>query len=111
MGNSLTESQFNEKVDAVLLAIESYLDESESDLDYETTNGILTITDDDTKIIINRQGAANQLWVAAKSGGFHFDYHDEQGWVRDTDGEVLHRLLNRLFQEQFGEEVSLDAFL
>lgn len=111
MSNSLTESQFNEKIDAVLLAIETYLDESGSDLDYETTNGILTITDDVTKIIINRQSAANQLWVAAKSGGFHFDYDDQQGWLRDTDGEALHLLLNRLFQEQFGEGVSLERFL
>ena len=53
-----------------------------------------------------RQPALRQLWVAARSGGFHFDY-DESGslWICDSTREPLGALLNRTTLEQAGEDV------
>lgn len=103
----MNESVFNDRIDATLLAIEEAIDESGADLDYETANGILTLTcPNDTVIIINRQAAALQLWVAAKSGGFHFDFVEEQSqWMRDDDQEPLSVLLARVVKDQSEEEV------
>ena len=52
-----------------------------------------------------------QLWMAARSGGFHFDYDsDRQQWLCDSgDNEELYAMLSRLSTEQGGEEVSLTA--
>lgn len=103
----MNESEFNDQIDATLLAIEEAIDESGADLDYETANGILTLTcPNDSVVIINRQAAASQLWVAAKSGGFHFDYVVEQSqWQRDSDQEPLAQLLARVVKEQSDEDV------
>ncbi len=51
----------------------------------------------------------NQLWVAALSGGFHFDYNEaSEQWVCDSgDNEELYQMLSRLATEQAGEDVTL----
>jgi len=47
--------------------------------------------------------------VAARSGGFHFDYDEEQGlWICDTSEEPLGELLTRVTREQAGEELEFD---
>lgn len=108
---ALTESQFNRRVDDTLLAIEEAVDESGTDIDYENIAGILTLTceNDGSQVIINRQGAAMQLWLAARNGGHHFDWSDEaDGWVRDRDGAALVDVLNEVLTEQSGEETTLE---
>ena len=72
---ALSESQFNQKVDDTLLAIEEAIDAGGFDIDYENVAGILTLDcEDGSQVIVNRQGAAMQLWVAARDGGHHFDW-------------------------------------
>ena len=62
-----------------------------------------------SNIIFSKQPPVKQLWVAAKSGGFHFD-HDGDNWVCDSgDREELFAMLSRLASEQGGEEVALSA--
>jgi len=109
----VTENEFNQKVEATLSAIEDGLDNCDADLDWDFTAGILTIdcADDsqsrDSQVIINRQGPTQQIWGAARSGGYHFDYQaDEDCWKQ---GELeLFALLNQALSEQSGETVQLD---
>ena len=105
----MNESEFNQRVDDIMVQIEDAIDESGADIDYETAGGILTLTfENDSKIIINRQTPVKQLWLAAKSGGFHFDYDAEQdSWVSDQNGEGFFSALNRYCSEQAGEEIKL----
>lgn len=99
---------FDENIDDTLLAIEEAIDESGEDIDYDTISGILTLTfPDDTKIIINRQSATSQLWIAARSGGFHLDWIDGE-WAISEQGTTLSSLLNDLCTKQLGEDVTLD---
>ena len=53
----------------------------------------------------------NQLWMAAKSGGFHFDFNEEtEQWICDSgDNEELYAMLSRLATEQAHEEVVISA--
>ncbi|QEP44640.1 iron donor protein CyaY [Ectothiorhodospiraceae bacterium BW-2] len=105
----MTESEFNQQIDATLLQIEEALDECEIDIDYENSSGILTLTfDNGSQIIINRQLPTRQLWLAARSGGYHFDFEAElQQWLCDSGAEPLRLLLNRCASEQAGEAVEL----
>ncbi len=105
----MNESGFNQLVDETLLAIEEAIDDSGSDIDYENASSILTLEfADGSKIIINRQTALLQLWVAARSGGFHLDYNETgRIWQRHDNGEALSVLLNRLCSEQAGDGVEL----
>jgi CyaY protein len=107
----MEESKFNQYIDETLLAIEEAIDETSLDIDYDTIAGILTLEfPNQTKIIINRQAAISQLWVAARSGGFHLDFIDEQ-WFCKKDDCNLQELLDRLFSDQAQSEVKLNLEL
>ena len=103
----MNESEFNQQIDDLLMEIEDAIEDSEVAIDYETVAGILTLEfENGSQVIINRQVAMRQLWVAAKSGGFHLERIEEQ-WVVSTTKEVMSVLIDRVCTEQSGELVSL----
>ncbi|MFO7593836.1 MAG: iron donor protein CyaY [Pseudomonadota bacterium] len=107
----MTESEFNQRVDDTLVAIEEAIDEAGADIDYEGAGGILTLTIEanGSQIIINRQTPVKQLWLATRRGGYHYDWSDEaEGWVLDSDGTPFVRMLNEALVEQGGEALELD---
>ncbi len=105
----MNESEFHQRVDDMLLAIEEAIDDSGADIDYENAAGILTLElENGSQIIINRQTPVKQLWLAVRSGGYHFDWSDEaNGWVRDSDGAGFVAILNQALVEQGGEALEL----
>jgi CyaY protein len=103
----MTETEFNALVDGMLLAIERALETSGLDLEFETTNGILEIEfPSGTKVIINRQTPTREIWVAARSGGFHFR---NQGalWIDTRSGKGLLELLDDVVSQQAGVRAKL----
>jgi len=108
----MNESEFQEIADQTIEDIQDAIDESGADIDYDEIGGVLTLEfDDGSKIIFSKQGAMNQLWMAARSGGFHFDFNeDSELWICDSgDNEELYAMLSRLSTEQSGEAVNLSA--
>lgn len=104
MAGIMTESDFHRAVDAVLERVESSLAEhDELDIDFE--GGVLTVTcPDESRIIVNRQTPNREIWVAARSGGFHFT--SREGAWRDTrSGEELFASLARVIALQSGAQV------
>ena len=102
----MTESEFNRLADETLARIEQSLDGCDADIDYETNGGVLELSfGNGSKIIVNRQTAAQEIWVAAKSGGYHFLWR-EGAWRGTRDGEELFAALGRYASEQAGERVS-----
>jgi CyaY protein len=98
----MTETEFNTLVDAMLARIEDALDACGLDLEFETVAGILTIEfEDGSKVIVNRQTPNREIWVAAKSGGFHFKRSGDE-WTDTRGGKPLAALL-----EQAGESANL----
>jgi len=89
--------------------LEELLDVCDADIDYDTISDIITIEfEDSSKIIINYQSANGQLWLAARSGGFHYDYDvDKNVWKNDRNETDFFDELSRLATEQAGEEISL----
>lgn len=104
----MDEAQFNAAADETLARIERALDASDAALDYEVKpGGVLELEfDDGSKIIINRHTAAREIWVAARSGGFHFKLQDGR-WVGTRDGQELFAALSALATQQAGEPVEL----
>ncbi len=104
----MTETEFNRLVDAILLKIESAIDAAEVDLDYETVGGILEIEcEDSSKIIINRQTPNREIWVAAKSGGFHFK-HEKDRWIDTRSATELSQALSDILFLQSREKIVID---
>ena len=109
----MNESEFNDIVDDVFIAIEDSIeeacDETGADIDYETTSGILSLTfPNASQIIINRQAPLQQIWVAAKQGGFHFEFNAEtEEWI--CNGSDLYSALSEYCSEQSGQSIKLDT--
>lgn len=106
----MNESEFQEIADQTIEDIQNAIDNSGADIDYDDIGGVLTLEfDNGSKIIFSKQGAMNQLWMAAKSGGFHFDYNvDTRLWLCDIgENEELFAMLSRLATEQSGEEMRI----
>ncbi|HEB82077.1 MAG TPA: iron donor protein CyaY [Gammaproteobacteria bacterium] len=108
----MNESEFNDIADQTIEDIQEAIDNSGADIDYDEVGGVLTLEfENGSKIIFSKQGAMNQLWMAAKSGGYHFDYDEAAGqWLCDSgNNEELYAMLSRLASEQGGEAVTLEA--
>ena len=106
----MNSNRYTELLDDLMMAIEDAIEDAGLDIDYETANGILTLTcPNHSQIILSRQSALHQLWMAAKSGGFHFGFDDnKESWVMEKNGETFVDVLNRCLTGQYGEQVSLE---
>ena len=86
----MTDLEFLDKAEAALNAIETSCDrindETDADVDNQRTGGMVTLTfDNRTQIIINLQKPLHEIWMAAKSGGYHYRWID--GFWQDTKGQ------------------------
>ena len=104
----MTESEFNRLAEAALERVSRSLEESDVDCDWELkSGGVLELEfADGSRIVVNRHSAAQQIWVAARSGGYHFR-HDGSCWVDTRDGGELFASLSRRVSEQSGSPVIL----
>ena len=104
----MNDSEFIALADQTLKQLELALETSDADLDCSmTSNGVLEIEfDDGGKIIVNRHGVAKEIWVAARSGGFHFRW-DGQAWRDTRSGRELMAVLSELVSAQVGMSVVL----
>ena len=106
----MDERQFEALAAQALRAIERALDESGIDADIELKEGgVLELEfGNGSKIIVNRHGAAREIWVAARAGGFHFRW-DGAAWRDTRDGGELFAALSKLVSAQSGTGVILSA--
>jgi CyaY protein len=106
----MTESEFEDLAGAALAALERAFEAAAPDADVQTKgSGVLEIEFvDGSKMVINRHGAAREIWVAARSGGFHFRY-DGTAWRDTRDGTELFAAVSGLASQQSGAPVQLSA--
>ena len=106
----MTASEFDSMADATLGRIAQALDESGADCDCEPKGaGVLEFEfADASRIIVNRQSAAQEIWVAAKSGGYHFRWNGSK-WIDTRDGGELFAMLSKLVSGQSGRQVILKS--
>ena len=104
----MNDKEFNTLSDAALLRIEQALESCAADLDFALVSaGVLEIEfANGSKIIVNRHSAAQEMWVAARSGGFHYRW-DGKHWLDTRDQSELMDALSVLVSGQAGEIVRL----
>lgn len=108
----MTETEFLDLADRTLGDIEAALERAcvDGDLDVECSRSgnVLDVefVDNGSKIIVNSQAPMQEIWVAAKSGGFHYRYADGQ-WINTRDGSELYASLSKMTSEQGGTTVQL----
>jgi CyaY protein len=104
----MDETEFEALAERALARLEAALEASGVDADVERKDGgVLEIEfADGSKMIVNRHGAAREIWVAARAGGFHFRW-DGALWRDTRDGGELFAALSRLVSGQSGQPVLL----
>ena len=109
----MTESEFLKLADMTLRAIETALelaaDNTEFDVECSRSGNVLEIEiiDNGSKVIVNSQTPMQEIWLAAKSGGFHYKRHHEQ-WINTRDGSELFQSLSAMLTAQSGCQVMLE---
>ncbi|MBM7037570.1 iron donor protein CyaY [Vibrio ulleungensis] len=91
----MKESEFHQLADALLTQIEEMIDESGADIDYEATGNVLTLEfEDRSQIVINKQEPMREIWLASKSGGYHFSLQAD-AWICSKSGLELIELVKQ----------------
>jgi CyaY protein len=103
----MIENEFNDLIDRTFEALEMALDKVDADIDYEMSGGVLTVEfDNDTTMVFSRQPPTQQLWLAARSGGFHFVYDEAAGdWCGTREGQLLRPFVVEQMRAQGGIDV------
>jgi CyaY protein len=101
----MTESEFTQLTDAIFTRIGKTLDQSDSDIDYGFNGSVMEIEfEDGSQIIVNRHAPNQEIWLAAKSGGFHYGFANGK-WISKRDGSELFGKLSELVQLSNGESI------
>jgi CyaY protein len=103
----MTESEFLERAEATLRAIEQAVDATGADIESTRTGNVLTLElGNGSRIVINSQAPMQQVWVAARSGAHHYSAIGD-AWIDTRDGSELFAALSRLISSQGEEAVVL----
>ena len=105
----LPDADYRRLTQATLAAVETQVDQwLEADLidiDTHRTGGLLELSfPGGSKIILNTQPPLQELWMAAKGGGFHYRF-DGHAWVDTRDGSDFFASLSRHASAQAGREL------
>lgn len=102
----MTDQEYHQLIEDLFINLEEQVDECAVDLDYESASGILEIIfPDGSKIILNKQAPLQQLWVATKFNGHHFERHDDK-WIDNRSGAEFWQFMNDAASKQAGETIT-----
>ncbi len=96
----MQDAEYHALVDALFYDLEDKIDNLDQDVEIDSEEGVLNIVfPNGTTIVISRQIGNHEVWIAAKSGGYHL-YREENNWRCKATGEPLMILVNRVISEQ-----------
>lgn len=104
--STLSDADYQRLTHAVLSSIEAtvdrWLQDDVIDIDPQRTGGLLELSfPGGSKIVINTQPPLQELWLAARAGGYHFR-HESGRWVDTKDGEEFFARLSAEASAQGG---------
>jgi CyaY protein len=108
----MSETEFLAQAESILSRLEECLDRLNDDdiidVECKRSGNVLEIEflHNATKIIVNSQAPMKEMWVAARSGGFHYRCVDGE-WVDTRDGTEMFTALSKFVTEQGGAPVVL----
>jgi len=105
----MDDQEFGRLTEAAIDALKRslYAAEGEADFDVEDNSGALHISFDDPpgKFVVSPNSPARQIWISALSTSFKLDWSPQANdFVLAKTGEGMKPLVNRLMNEQLGEQ-------
>jgi CyaY protein len=109
----MTDLEYQDQAERVLAAIETACDrindETDADIDNQRTGGMITLTfSNHSQIIINLQKPLQEIWMAAKAGGFHYKFDSKQ-WLDTKDSSEFFENLSGCASAQAGQPLRFQA--
>lgn len=114
MSSTLTDHQYLIQAEAALAAIERCCDRlnelPQVDVDNQRVGAMVTLTfRNQSQIVINLQKPLQEIWLAARAGGFHYQLNmEQQTWLDTKRGSELFADLSRYASEQAGMPLCFD---
>jgi CyaY protein len=110
--NLLSDAAYRQAAAKVLaqieVAVDRWLQDDVIDIDCARTGDMLTLTlPNRSQIIINLQPPLKELWIAARSGGYHFAWQGDANWVDGRTDSRFIDVLARSLTEQAGMALTL----
>jgi len=88
--------------------VDRWLQEDVVDIDGARTGGLLELSfPNGSKIVINTQPPLQEIWLAARRGGFHYR-HGPDGWTDTKTGEEFFAVLSACASEQAQRPLQFD---
>lgn len=86
----MTDLEYDDRAEQLLLSVEQCVDAlndaTDADIDAQRSGGMITLVFiNGSQIIINQQKPLHEMWMAARSGGYHYKF-DGAVW-QDTKGD------------------------
>ncbi|MGE4051127.1 MAG: iron donor protein CyaY [Piscinibacter sp.] len=111
----LGDSEYHEITSALLSRIEvtvdQWLQDDVVDIDTHRTGGLLELGfPNGSKLVINTQPPLHELWLAARSGGYHYKYSKGR-WLDTRDGREFFAALSACASEQAGKPLKFEPAL
>lgn len=109
----MTDLEYLDRAEALLASVEASCDRinesTDADIDNQRVGGMVTLTfPDRSQIIVNLQKPLHEVWMAARSGGFHYRF-DGECW-RDTKARSeFFADLSRYATEQAGRPLAFSS--
>ena len=102
----MTDAEYRAKAGAVLASVEACIDawlQSDLvDIDTNRTGGLLELSfENGSKIVLNTQPPLQELWLAARAGGFHYRCVEGR-WLDTRDGSEFFDALSNCVSAQAG---------
>ena len=106
----MDQQAFTKLADACLERVENWLEDFDPDeLDYEPADGVVKlIFADGTVFVLNRQTAADQMWLAAGARAWHYNWDaEQQSWRDDKEGGDLFDRISETVSKKLAREVQV----
>jgi CyaY protein len=102
----MNDPEFMDHAEILLKTVEASCDrindQNLADIDNQRTGGMVTLTlSSKSQIVINLQKPLHEVWLAAKSGGYHYKY-DGENWRDTKSQEEFFVNLSRCASDQTG---------
>ena len=109
----MTDLEYLDRAEALLASVEAGCDRindtSDADIDNQRVGGMVTLTfRDRSQIIVNLQRPLQEVWLAARSGGFHYRW-DGQCWRDTKRASEFFADLDRYASEQSGAALKFSS--
>ena len=109
----LSDTEYERLAGAVLTAIEAtvdgWLQDDLIDIDPQRTGGLLELAfPNGSRIVVNTQPPLQEIWLAARNGGFHYRWVQGR-WLDTKDGSEFFEVLSREASTQGGRPLRFSA--